>query len=89
VFHTYTVRSQHRDALQSQLSARGVQTAIHYPFPVHLQPAYAQPHYREGSFPVTERLAREVLSLPIFPEMTSEQIDEVVAAVMPGVGAAR
>jgi dTDP-4-amino-4,6-dideoxygalactose transaminase len=89
VYHTFTVRSRDRDELQKQLTARGVQTAIHYPTPVHLQPAYMQREYHEGSFPVSERFAREVLSLPIYPEMTRKQLEEVAAAVTREVGAAR
>ncbi|HXZ28176.1 MAG TPA: DegT/DnrJ/EryC1/StrS family aminotransferase [Terriglobales bacterium] len=87
VFHVYAVRSPQRDALQKSLQAAGVQTGIHYPIPVHLQPAYADLGYKAGDFPVAERLAREVLSLPIYPELAPAQIEEVVAAVQQGVHA--
>ena len=87
VFHVYAVRSPQRDALQKSLQAAGVQTGIHYPIPVHLQPAYADLGYKAGDFPVAEKLAREVLSLPIYPELTPAQIEEVVAAVQQGVHA--
>jgi dTDP-4-amino-4,6-dideoxygalactose transaminase len=77
VYHLYTVRVSRRDAVQQALSADGIQTGIHYPIPVHLQPAYADARYREGAFPAAEQAAQEVLSLPLFPEMTEEQIDAV------------
>jgi dTDP-4-amino-4,6-dideoxygalactose transaminase len=81
VYHTYTIRSSERDALQQRLTAAGVQTAIHYPIPVHLQPAYADERYRSGSLPETERAAQEVLSLPMFPELTRDQIATVVSSL--------
>jgi dTDP-4-amino-4,6-dideoxygalactose transaminase len=81
VFHVYAVRVDERAALQKTLNAEGVQTAIHYPVPVHLQQAYSDLDYRVGDFSVSERLAREVLSLPIFPEMTEQQIRTVAGAV--------
>jgi dTDP-4-amino-4,6-dideoxygalactose transaminase len=81
VYHVYAVRSPNRDALARGLQERGVSTGIHYPTPVHLQPAYSDLGYGPGSFPVAEALSREVLSLPMFPELSPEQIDEVAAAV--------
>jgi dTDP-4-amino-4,6-dideoxygalactose transaminase len=81
VYHVYAVRSQNRDALARGLQERGISTGIHYPTPVHLQPAYSDLGYGPGSFPVAEALSREVLSLPMFPELRPEQIDEVAAAV--------
>ncbi|MBZ5568055.1 MAG: DegT/DnrJ/EryC1/StrS family aminotransferase [Acidobacteriia bacterium] len=81
VYHVYTVRSAERDELQRTLQAAGVQTGIHYPIPVHRQPAYSDLGYGPGDFPHAEAAAREVLSLPIFPEMTEAQMQEVVAAV--------
>jgi dTDP-4-amino-4,6-dideoxygalactose transaminase len=77
----YVVRSQTRDALRTSLTAQGIQTGIHYPIPVHLQPAHADLGYTAGDFPVAEGVAREVLSLPIFPEMTREQVAIVAGAV--------
>ncbi len=77
----YTIRTPRRDELQKELAARGVATAIHYPKPLHLQPAYSTPRYAEGDFPHSERAAREVLSLPIYPELTDAQVREVSAAV--------
>ena len=81
VYHTYTVRSSQRDRLQQHLTAAGIGTAIHYPIPLHLQPAYADPRWREGSLPHAEQAAREVLSLPIYPEMPAAHVDEVAAAI--------
>jgi dTDP-3-amino-3,4,6-trideoxy-alpha-D-glucose transaminase len=80
VFHLYVVQSPQRDHLQAALRQRGVETAIHYPQPAHLQPVY-QGLAAPGSLPVTERLAGEVLSLPIYPELTGEEVDVVAAAV--------
>jgi dTDP-4-amino-4,6-dideoxygalactose transaminase len=79
--HVYAVRSRQRDALQQRLDAAGIQTSIHYPIPVHLQPAHADLGHGHGDFPVSEALAAEVLSLPMFPELTPEQIDFVCATV--------
>ena len=80
VYHVYTVRVAGRAAFQATLRDRGVQTGIHYPIPVHLQPAYAGLG-GPGDFPEAERAAAEVVSLPLYPEMTSAQIDEVAAGV--------
>ena len=81
VYHIYAIRSANRDRLQSSLHDRGVQTGVHYPIPVHLQRAYADPQYGPGSFPHAEAAAREVLSLPMFPELTQVQQDEVATAL--------
>ena len=70
-----------RDGLQATLQAEGVQTGLHYPIPVHLQEAHADLGYKAGDFPESEAAANEVLSLPIFPEMTSWQVAAVAAAV--------
>jgi dTDP-4-amino-4,6-dideoxygalactose transaminase len=74
VYHLYTVRVRDRAAVRASLDAAGIQTGLHYPVPVHLQPAYADLGYRAGQFPESERAAAEVLSLPMFPELTSDQI---------------
>ena len=81
VYTTYTIRTAHRNALQQHLQESGIQTAVHYPTPIHLQPAYADLGYHRGDFPVSEQAAAEVLSLPMFPELTSTQIAEVAAAL--------
>ena len=81
VYHLYTVRTSERDGLQSALTSAGVNTGLHYPIPVHLQPAYADLGYGVGAFPVSEAAAADVLSLPIYPEMTDDQIEIVASAV--------
>ena len=81
VYHVYTVRSDRREQMRDALERRGIATGIHYPVPVHLQPAYADLGYGAGSFPNAEAAAREVLSLPLFPGMTRGQVDEVAGAV--------
>jgi dTDP-4-amino-4,6-dideoxygalactose transaminase len=86
VYHIYAIRSADREGLQRSLHDRGVQTGIHYPIPVHLQKAYADPQYRLGSFPQSEAAAREVLSLPMFPELSEDQVREVVSAMEAAYG---
>jgi dTDP-4-amino-4,6-dideoxygalactose transaminase len=81
VYHAYTIRTDSRSELRRHLDESGIQTAIHYPTPVHLQPAYANLGYGQGDFPVAEQAAREVLSLPVYPELTSGQIAAVAQAV--------
>ncbi len=81
VFHLYVIRTARRNALQNHLTERGIATVIHYPVPIHLQAAYADLGYPRGTFPTTERLADEILSLPMYAELTPEQQDYVVAAV--------
>jgi dTDP-4-amino-4,6-dideoxygalactose transaminase len=81
VFHLYVVRHARRDALKEFLAERGINTGIHYPRPMHLQPAYAALGHRLGDFPITERLATTVLSLPMYAELTEEQIAQVADAV--------
>lgn len=77
VFHLYVVRVQNRDALLDALGKRGVACGIHYPKPVHLQQAYAHLGLKRGSFPITESCADEILSLPMFPELTPAQVETV------------
>jgi dTDP-4-amino-4,6-dideoxygalactose transaminase len=81
VYHLYVIRTPQRDALQAHLQAHGIGAAIHYPVPIHLQPFYDGNGYQRGQFPMTERLCDEVLSLPMFPGMTAEQVAGVVNAV--------
>ena len=77
VFHLYVVRVADRDRVLAELARRGVMCGIHYPVPVHLQPAYRGLCYREGSLPHAEQGAREVLSLPMFPELAASQLERV------------
>lgn len=81
VYHLYTVRTRERAALHAALRAADIQTGMHYPVPVHLQPAYASLGYAHGAFPVAERAASEVLSLPMFAELSDDQISTVAHAV--------
>jgi dTDP-4-amino-4,6-dideoxygalactose transaminase len=81
VFHLFIVETGHRDALRDHLAAAGIQTGIHYPTPIHLQEAYADLELGAGAFPVSERLATRMLSLPMFPELTTEQLETIVAAI--------
>ncbi|HVF87626.1 MAG TPA: DegT/DnrJ/EryC1/StrS family aminotransferase [Pyrinomonadaceae bacterium] len=81
VYHLYVVQTERRDEMQKSLSAAGVQTGIHYPIPVHLQPAYNSLGYKPGDFPEAERQATRVLSLPMYPELTGEQIAHVTEEV--------
>ncbi|WP_022803011.1 DegT/DnrJ/EryC1/StrS family aminotransferase [Deinococcus ficus] len=81
VWHVYVVRSPDREALQRKLAEAGVQTLIHYPTPPHLQGAYASLGWTEGQFPLSEKIHREVLSLPIGPHMSDAQVESVIGAV--------
>ena len=78
VYHIYAVRSPQREQLQQMLHKQGIQTGIHYPIPVHLQPVYSDLGYKAGDFPHSELAAREVLSLPMYAELTSAQTSSVV-----------
>ncbi|HVG73478.1 MAG TPA: DegT/DnrJ/EryC1/StrS family aminotransferase [Vicinamibacterales bacterium] len=82
VYHVYAVRLSQRDSARAALQAAGIQTGVHYPIPIHLQPAHADLGYGRGDFPVSEQAASQVLSLPMFPEMTVEQVEQVAAAVL-------
>jgi len=82
VYHLYVVRTPQRDALQAHLREQGIGTAIHYPIPIHLQPFYAKNGFRRRQFPVTEQVCDEILSLPMFPEMTAEQVQYVSTQVI-------
>ncbi len=81
VYHLLVVRLPERDALREHLRDRGISTGIHYPIPLHLQPAYRHLGYKEGDFPATEECARQVLSLPMYPELTPTQVEEVARAI--------
>jgi dTDP-4-amino-4,6-dideoxygalactose transaminase len=81
VYHLFIVETEHRDALREHLTERGIQTGIHYPIPIHLQEAYRDLGLGVGAFPQAERLARRSLSLPMYPELSSEQIATVAGAI--------
>jgi dTDP-4-amino-4,6-dideoxygalactose transaminase len=81
VYHIFAVRCKERDELLAYLNENGIGAGIHYPVPVHLQSAYSELGYSEGSFPVAEQSASEFISLPMFPDMTDEQIERVVSVV--------
>jgi dTDP-4-amino-4,6-dideoxygalactose transaminase len=81
IFHQYTIRSRRRDDLVTWLKQKGVGCAVYYPKPLHLQPCFAPLGYREGQFPVAEQASREVVSLPVYPELTAAQRDAVVSAI--------
>jgi dTDP-4-amino-4,6-dideoxygalactose transaminase len=81
VWHVYAVRTNDREAMMKALGEQGIQTGIHYPVPVHLQPAYADPRWGKGSFPISERAADEVMSLPMYPEMTEDHLQAVSRAL--------
>ena len=82
VYHLYVVRVTDREALQAHLAEAGIGTGIHYPIPLHLQKAYHALGYKAGDFPVTERIAEEILSLPMFPQLQQESQELVVAKVL-------
>jgi dTDP-4-amino-4,6-dideoxygalactose transaminase len=81
VYHLYVIRSDDRDGLAGDLRAAGIHTGFHYPLPLHLQRCYRPWGYQVGSLPVTERVGREVLSLPMFPGITPEQQQRTGAAI--------
>jgi dTDP-4-amino-4,6-dideoxygalactose transaminase len=78
VYHQYTIRAEQRDALQAHLESSGIGTAVYYPLPLHLQPVFQGLGYQPGDLPATEQACAEVLSLPVFPELTAEQQEYVV-----------
>lgn len=81
VYHLYVIRTPKRDALRSYLEQKGITTGLHYPTPLHLQKAFQALGYKEGDFPVTEQIAREILSLPMYPELTKDQIQYVCDSI--------
>src|SRR5579859_76114 len=86
VYHLYVVRVQEREAFQAALAEAGIGTGIHYPIPLHLQKAYQHLDYKKGDFPVTERVATEIVSLPMFPQMTEAMQDLVGQSVKEFLG---
>jgi dTDP-4-amino-4,6-dideoxygalactose transaminase len=86
VYHVYAIRVPERDAVRRELQEKGIACALHYPVPIHLQEACQNLGYKEGAFPTAERLAEQFLSLPMFPELTTEQTDYVAGCVSEAVG---
>lgn len=87
VWHLYVIRHKHRDTLQHKLKEAGIETLIHYPIPPHHQQAYASAGWKQGSFPIAERMAKQALSLPVGPHLLSDQVDEVIAATKKALAA--
>ena len=81
IFHQYTLRVERRDELQAELKRQGIGSAVYYPVPLHLQPCFSHLGYRPGRLPESERASREVLSLPVYPELTREQLDRVIGTI--------
>jgi dTDP-4-amino-4,6-dideoxygalactose transaminase len=81
IFHLYVVRVHNREALMDHLKERGIASGLHYPIPIHLQPAYSELGYKQGDFPITEAYAETILSLPIFPELDDDKVAFVVDAI--------
>jgi len=86
VYHLYVIRTSDRDGMMKSLKEAGIGTAIHYPFPLHLQKAYASLNYGVGDFPVTEGAATEILSLPMFPHLSASQQSSVAGAINALIG---
>lgn len=81
-FHLYVIRLKDRNRLADYLSRKGISTAMHYPIPIHLQPAYKNLGYKRGDFPVAEKLADEILSLPMYPELTESEIKYICKQIV-------
>lgn len=81
VFHVYAIQTDRRDALQSHLAERGIPTIIYYPLPLHRQKCYADQGWLRGDFQVTERVSERILPLPMYPELTNEQVDRVIGEI--------
>ncbi len=86
VYHLYVIRTAARDKLQKHLSAQKIGTGLHYPVPLHLQNAYANRGFKPGDFPITEKAAAEILSLPMFPQLTMEQQQHIAAQIKSAIG---
>jgi dTDP-4-amino-4,6-dideoxygalactose transaminase len=86
VYHLFVIRTESRDRLRYELSQKGIGTGIHYPKPIHLQKAFFWPGMKRGDFPISEKLSREILSLPVFPELTNAEASIVIEAVNEALG---
>ena len=85
VFHLYVIQVENREVIRQQLSAKKIDCGLHYPIPLHLQTAYANLGYKAGDFPVTEQAASRILSLPMYPDLTAEQVEAVASALIESV----
>lgn len=81
VYHTFIIQAQDRDALKEHLAENGIETAIHYPVPIHLQPAASRLGYKKGDFPMAETQAEQILSLPVYPELSKNDLERVVSGI--------
>ncbi|MGB4503010.1 MAG: DegT/DnrJ/EryC1/StrS family aminotransferase, partial [Dethiobacteria bacterium] len=82
IYHQYTIQTAERERLQAWLKERGIGSTIYYPQPLHLQKVFASCGYQEGDFPVAEKASREVLSLPMFPELTDDEVQIVAETIV-------
>src|SRR6266481_1294756 len=89
VWHLYVIRTEQRDVLRDHLVSRGISASIHYPIPIHLQPAYRDLGYQRGDFPVTEAHAQQILSLPMYAELTTELVEYVAKSIVTFLSANR
>lgn len=85
-YHVFALRTPYRDGLKNHLAQHNINTGIHYPTPIHQQPAYFDLGYQDGDLPITEQVARELLSLPMYPELTDTDIDTVCTAIIRYIG---
>lgn len=81
VYHLYIIRAKNRDDLSKYLNSKGIQTGLHYPIPLHLQKAYSYLYHKEGDFPIAEKCCKEILSIPMYPEISEEQINYVCGSI--------
>lgn len=81
IYHQYTIRAERRDELAQFLKEKGIQTAVHYPIPLHLQKAFSYLDYKEGDFPISEKCSKEVLSLPMFPELKDDEVEYIIECI--------
>ena len=80
-YHTFVVQTEHRDKLKEYLFSNGIDTAIHYPIPIHLQPASKKLNYKEGDFPITEKQAKEILTLPIHQYLSDNDLERIISEI--------
>jgi len=81
VFHLYVIRTKERDSLRENLERMGISTGIHYPIPLHLQPAYDYLGIKQGAYPIAEMVAKEILSLPMYPELREKEVNVVTGEI--------